>query len=153
MKAITVRQPWAGLILHGGKNVENRSRNIAGSYRGPLVVHSSLTLATLTAADGDPWTRLYDAVGLSTSDDACGVALGVVDLVDVHWSGMEGGMSCPQGCNEYNLCSAWAEAYTQHLILANPHAFAEPIPYRGRLGLWEFPDDLLRQADLNGWAT
>lgn len=147
MKAITVRQPWAGLILHGGKDVENRSRNIAGSYRGPLVVHSSLTLATLTAADGDPWTRLYDAVGLSTSDDACGVALGVVDLVGVH----------PYAdCDRRpfaGFCSNWAGSGAMHLELAHPHAFAEPIPYRGRLGLWEFPDDLLRQADLNGWAT
>lgn len=28
-------------------------------------------------------------------------------------------------------------------ILHNPRALPEPIPYRGRLGLWDFPDDLL----------
>ena len=44
MKAITVRQPWAWAILHGGKDVENRTRNIAGSYRGPLVIHAGLAL-------------------------------------------------------------------------------------------------------------
>ena len=35
MKAITVRQPWAYAIMHLGKDVENRTCNIAGSYRGP----------------------------------------------------------------------------------------------------------------------
>ena len=43
MKAITVRQPWAWAIMHDGKDVENRSRNIAGTYRGPVVIHAGLT--------------------------------------------------------------------------------------------------------------
>jgi hypothetical protein len=30
MRALTVRQPWAWAIVHGGKDIENRTRNIAG---------------------------------------------------------------------------------------------------------------------------
>lgn len=41
MKAITVRQPWALHIMQSGKDVENRTRNIAGSYRGPIVIHAA----------------------------------------------------------------------------------------------------------------
>lgn len=140
-----MRQPWAGLILRGGKDVENRSRNIAGSYRGPIVVHSSRTLATIPDGIPNPWSTLYDIVGIGPDNlvDNLGCALGVVDLLDVHDE---------RGCPGLS-CSPWADEGSVHLLLAHPHAFAEPIPYRGKLGLWDFPDDLLRQADLNGWAT
>lgn len=42
MRILTVRQPWAWAIIHGGKNVENRVRNIAGNYRGPVAIHAAL---------------------------------------------------------------------------------------------------------------
>lgn len=42
MRAITVRQPWAWQIINQGKNVENRTRNIAGKYRGPIAIHAAL---------------------------------------------------------------------------------------------------------------
>ena len=39
MRVLTVRQPWAWAIIHGGKDVENRTRNLAGAYRGPVAIH------------------------------------------------------------------------------------------------------------------
>lgn len=42
MKALSVRQPWAWLIGHGYKPVENRSWRT--SYRGPLYIHASSRL-------------------------------------------------------------------------------------------------------------
>lgn len=39
MKAISIRQPWAWFILHGGKRIENRSWRAA--YRGPVLIHAS----------------------------------------------------------------------------------------------------------------
>lgn len=30
LRVLTVRQPWAWSLIEGGKDVENRSRNIAG---------------------------------------------------------------------------------------------------------------------------
>lgn len=38
--ALSVRQPWAWLIVHGWKNIENRSRRT--NHRGPLLIHASL---------------------------------------------------------------------------------------------------------------
>ena len=130
MKAITVRQPWAYAIMHLGKDVENRTRNIAGSYRGPIVIHAAKTGASFDSKHPTLWP--FDA------RHAFGVALGIVDLIESHES-----WHCCRG-SEY--CSRWAEAYSQHLTLANPRPFAEPIPYRGRLGLWEFPDELLPEV-------
>ncbi len=42
VKALTVRQPWASLIIAGYKDVENRSWTT--SYRGRLAVHAGRTL-------------------------------------------------------------------------------------------------------------
>jgi hypothetical protein len=40
-KAITVRQPYAWLIVNGFKTVENRSEHESRwSFRGPLAIHA-----------------------------------------------------------------------------------------------------------------
>lgn len=39
MKALSIRQPWAWLILHGGKDVENRSWPT--SFRGRFLIHAA----------------------------------------------------------------------------------------------------------------
>jgi len=38
MKALSIRQPWAWLVVHGIKDVENRTRST--EYRGPLLIHA-----------------------------------------------------------------------------------------------------------------
>jgi hypothetical protein len=40
MRTLSVRQPWASLIVSGRKDVENRSWPT--SYRGPLLIHAGL---------------------------------------------------------------------------------------------------------------
>ena len=39
MKALSIRQPWAWLIVNGYKNIENRSWNT--KFRGPVLIHAS----------------------------------------------------------------------------------------------------------------
>ena len=39
MKALSLRQPWASLIIYGGKDIENRRWET--KYRGPLLIHAS----------------------------------------------------------------------------------------------------------------
>lgn len=158
MRAITVRQPWAWAIIHGGKNVENRSRNIAGSYRGPVAIHAGKTYGGATSRNS-AWESLSDALDAegcppweSASTDCRGVIIGVVDLVDAHLVKQSNdGMSnvcfdnrTPIG----SICSPWAQNYVEfptwrgyHLVLANPRPIT-PIPCRGRLGLWTLPDDI-----------
>ncbi|WP_345750081.1 hypothetical protein [Microbacterium rhizophilus] len=148
MRVLTVRQPWAWAIIHGGKDVENRVRNIAGDYRGPVAIHVAQT-EDANAFSLSETREVLDAAAARWMDAATrarpksvetvpwardhGRIIGVVDLTDVHWSGME----CSRGlkCHEYELCSPWAQAYHEHLVLANPRPLAEPIPYRGALGL------------------
>lgn len=165
MKAITVRQPWAWAIVHAGKDVENRTRNIAGSYRGPVIIHASKSIGAAYVTEALAWMserRLLTHEVLERFGEMLltpGSALGVVDVVGSHVSRMSftaeryGKPVCfddhtPIG----SLCSPWAqfdEIGIAHLALANPRPFPEPIPYRGALGLWEFPDELLP----DGWLS
>lgn len=41
LKAISIRQPWAWLVVSGQKDIENRSWRT--HYRGPLLVHSGMS--------------------------------------------------------------------------------------------------------------
>lgn len=46
MKALSIRQPWACLIAHGFKNIENRTRPT--KVRGDVLIHAS---SIMTRAD------------------------------------------------------------------------------------------------------
>ena len=39
MKAITIKQPWASLIVHGIKDIENRSWST--KFRGRVLIHAA----------------------------------------------------------------------------------------------------------------
>ncbi|MBR8838892.1 MAG: ASCH domain-containing protein [Stigonema ocellatum SAG 48.90 = DSM 106950] len=41
LRALSVREPWASLLVHGCKNEEYRGRNT--KRRGLVLIHSSLT--------------------------------------------------------------------------------------------------------------
>ena len=136
MKAISIKQPWTWAILRLGKDVENRPRNIAGDYRGQVVIHASKKPLPALDEARDFILHLTGRLPLSEHPSQLGAALGVVDLVDVHHADECGGE-----------CSPWAMDGQYHLELANPRIFPEPVPYQGvPLGLWKFPDELLPEG-------
>ncbi|MBE7953597.1 ASCH domain-containing protein [Microbacterium sp. R1] len=160
MRILTVRQPWAWAIIHGGKTVENRSTNIAGDYRGPVLIHAAIgKTATLNERqerlllDADEDGRGGIGDWLDGEPIVGGVILGVVDLVDVHRAeGNENGITADmiRGDGRYALngsCSPWAEANTHHLVLANPRPLSELIRYRGALGLRRLDDDMITRIN------
>lgn len=145
MRILTVRQPWAWAIVHGGKDVENRVRNIAGGYRGSVAIQAGRAsfeddgqfwevrraitseINGWPAGDGEVWAS--DLVEPTDPRFIYGAIIGVVDLVDVH-SPFPG-----EGAVRGDTCSPWAEPDAWHLMLANPRALDEPIPYTGALGM------------------
>ena len=153
MRAITIRQPWAWAVIHAGKTVENRSRNIAGGYRGPVAIHASKRddLSAFIASN-----VLCEAVerylprrtrgGLVDMREPWllnhGMIIGVADLVDVHY--VDGHSERWDAEAERNTtCSPWAHhGPIWHLVFTNPRPLAHPIPARGQLGLWTLPDDV-----------
>lgn len=111
MKALSVQQPWADLIMRG-KDVENRSWST--NHRGPLLIHAGAKLRH------GPWLRR--AYG-PDHEWALGGIVGMVDLVD-----------CVQG-----YASPWAgdgPGAEWHWVLANPRRVPF-VPMKGTLGLFE----------------
>lgn len=156
MRILTVRQPWAWAIIHGQKDVENRVRNIAGGYRGPVAIHAGLSIDS-DAADSLPLRMAWHEAFLperkldggfadpifreSWEEDASwmptGAIIGVVDLIDVH----------PADSAACYSCLPWADDGGWHLVLANPRALDEPIPYRGALGLRTLDADMVARIE------
>lgn len=139
MRILTVRQPWAWAIIHGGKDIENRVRNIAGKYRGPVAIHAAkINDVEAWQAMGSQNLAAYSAALDARESLIGGAVIGVVDLVGVHDSRLDG---CGARKGEASLgdliplCSGWAEPWAHHLVLANPRPLATPITYKGALGL------------------
>lgn len=128
MKALSVRQPWAWLIVSGCKDIENRSW--VTSFRGRIAIHASKKFSTWE------WVRATMLIrfcriegpmelfsgGLPKKDELdFGAIVGTVEVVD-----------CVTSSD-----SPW---------FAGPYGFAlrkpfecKPIPAKGMLGLWEWP--------------
>jgi len=135
MKALTIKQPWASLIAHGIKDVENRTWKT--NYRGRIYIHAS-TPRKFKVDLTDDQTRLALPV-LQTAMEgtmAFGAIIGEVDIVDCvlnHpsiWA--EKSMASKDWQKEGNL-------YVYNWVLANPVLYDEPIlEVKGKLSFWEF---------------
>jgi hypothetical protein len=82
VKAISVRQPWAWLLIHGPKDVENRTWAPWGGYRGPLVIVAS---KGLTRAEYEDVSWMVDKLAELPPFGKLerGGVIGAVDLYDV----------------------------------------------------------------------
>ena len=158
MRILTVRQPWAWAIIHGGKDVENRVRNIAGDYRGPVAIHAAQQV-DLAAFSGQsaPLTEAVQLYNEANTDvlksspwQTRGLILGVVNLTGVHRAYASFGCSIDEADVCEPPCSRWGEfdrGQTMfHLVLANPRPLASPIPYKGALGLRRLDDDTVTRV-------
>jgi hypothetical protein len=122
MKALSIKQPWAQLIIIGAKKVENRSRRT--SFRGRFAVHVSLKPAPSEDVDVEAIPRdLREAVKRAWEHNAsAGRVIGTVELVD-----------CIRDSN-----SIWAIDNYWHWVLRDPRPYSRSRPAKGHLGLWEW---------------
>lgn len=153
MRALTVRQPYAWAIMHGGKTVENRAR--AFMWRRGVGQRVAVHAAALPHVGADSDGVLQAAMRGHTAEGEQQPAgalirsaiLGTVRLVDVHEA---------DGC-----CGGWAQQYrleqgpgyqralydVVHLVVADPRPLAVPIPIAGKLGLWTLPADVTARLE------
>lgn len=128
MKAISIRQPWAGAVALGWKDVENRSRMI--SHRGLFLVHAGQQFApaypeaahTIEQISGKQLPGAWGMPGESSAW-AFGAIVGVVELRAAH-----------RGCD--GSCSLWAQLGQVHHLLTHVGVLQRPIPCAGRLYPW-----------------
>jgi hypothetical protein len=132
MKALTICQPYAELILRQAKRVENRTWHVA--YRGAILIH---------AGKSREWLEL-DLHGLR--DETYEIPLADMDF------GAIVGVAQLRACIHKNFLlhptvrKAWPWLPThEHAegpfcwILEHVFRFSAPIPYRGARGLFDIP--------------
>lgn len=148
-KAISLRQPWASLVVHGRKTIETRSWSTP--YRGPLLIHAS---KRWTRADRGLcytvafWAQLRH-IGMTdaTRDLPRGCVIGRVELVNVReivaddFTGRP-----PTTMLQPPGIELLLGDYTPGRFgwtLANPVVFARPMYCAGALGLFDLgPQEL-----------
>jgi len=133
MKALSVMQPWATLLVSGAKRIETRSWQT--SYRGPFLIHASRRrvpshrLAGLT-----PYHSGWHARHLPR-----GVILGYAVLVDcLPAEALDGTLDVRErALGRYGL-GMWA------WLLERPRPLARPFAWRGALGVFDLDDQYVR---------
>ena len=123
MKALSVKEPWASLIIFGSKDTENRVWRTL--HRGPIVICASATLDHKNSTGWEPWYLYHD-----DRDVQPGFALGVVEIV---------------GCDK-DMLSVWDELGQFHFRLDNKRPFLAPFAVKGTLGMFNIDDQLVAAA-------
>jgi hypothetical protein len=75
---LSLRQPWAWLVVNGYKDIENRSWRT--THRGPLLIHASLSKEDFTTETISDIRRDY-RIDVPTELNIGGI-VGIVDVVD-----------------------------------------------------------------------
>lgn len=146
MKAISLLQPWATLIMLGYKEFETRSW--ATKHRGALAIAASAgkpAAAREACAPGTDLAQLLANHGLTFDDLPRGVVLGVCSVDEMHkvdetWDLVLGEVEL--ACGDYTAGRyAWALSHVQ--------AFETPVPCKGALSLWEVSAEVEAQFPLS----
>ena len=128
MKVLTIKQPWATLIMQGDKRFEFRSWQTKS--RGDLLIHAGKGI------DKNAMKRLAKYL---PDEIPLGKILGKVTLVD-----------CIRMCPEFKemLLKENSDIYTKSSFsenfgwqVENVQVFDEPIEAKGHLSLWEYELD------------
>ncbi|BBH46950.1 ASCH domain-containing protein [Pseudomonas sp. KU43P] len=120
MKALSIRQPWAWLIIHGDKDIENRSWHT--KFRGRFLVH---------AAQGMTRREWSDAVVFCNEHRLA---------LPPHWSQLQrGGIigSVELTDSVDTSTSPWYMG-EKGFVLCDPRPWAF-TPLKGRLGFFDVP--------------
>ncbi len=124
MKCLSLRNPWPYAIFHLEKDFENRPWS--SNHRGPLLIHTSKTwdqrgYEFLTGQFMDEWVPSKD-------HHVFGAIVGRVEVID-----------CLDDADSRWFYGPFG------LELANPVEFKKPIPWRGQLGLFDVPANVIKE--------
>ncbi|QIB08971.1 ASCH domain-containing protein (plasmid) [Pseudomonas fluorescens] len=123
MKALSIRQPWAWLIIHGGKDVENRSWHT--KFRGRFLVHASGGMTKAEYVEAAEFAKSLGVTVPPADQLLRGGIVGSVELID----------------SQDNSDSPWYMGQ-KALVLSDPR----PVPFiraTGRLGFFNVPSTML----------
>jgi hypothetical protein len=124
VKALSILQPYAWLIVQGIKPVENRTWYTG--YRGPVLIHAGKTYSKRDHLDDwETWQHFcypHERDGMIGGIVGIATITGCVDKSDSKW------FNGPWG-----------------FTLTNAIALPKLVPMRGALGFFDVPADVLAQ--------
>ncbi|MGH8417983.1 MAG: ASCH domain-containing protein [Pseudomonas sp.] len=128
MKALSIRQPWAWLIINGGKDIENRSWHT--KFRGRFLVH---------AAKGMTRDEYCDALELVMRAAHIDVLRGFPMFEDLERGGIVGSVELVDSVDTSD--SPWYMGQ-KGFVLRDPTPLSF-LPHKGRLQFFDVPDGLV----------
>lgn len=158
MKALTLYQPWATLVITGAKRIETRSW--ATLHTRPILIHASARM-------DDRFISLLDDPHFRDAFAAAGYEWG-------HWSEAYGDLPFGAiiGRTTIDRCVQVNDVTTRSLdrssaelafgdftpgrwmwFLRNTELLRTPVPCRGRQRLWNVPADIEQRLDLRDFQS
>jgi hypothetical protein len=134
MKAISLLQPWASLVVMGVKTIETRSWGT--KYRGPILIHASIGKAGNIFAD----ELLFKKYIPDFKQLPFGAIIGQVTITNV--IRIESLNLTDDLINKLTMEEKAFGDYTEGRyawLLEDYIKFKTPIPARGTLNIWEYP--------------
>ncbi|MBI4146969.1 ASCH domain-containing protein [Candidatus Woesearchaeota archaeon] len=120
MKALSLKQPWAELVVSGRKTIE--LRNWETRFRGEFLVHASK----------NPNKKAMELLGYK--ELPLGSIVGKATLVDVkHYKNMD---EFNSDANKHFATPGWYDDKAKGFILKNASRL-EPKPLKGKLNFFE----------------
>lgn len=121
MIALSIRQPWAWLILHAGKDIENRSWPTR--FRGRVLIHAGKGMTRDEYEDAEGFTAMAGYLdGFPAFEHLPrGGVVGSVEIIDCVTASQS-----PWFCGEFGF------------VLRSPVALPF-APWRGQLGFFDVP--------------
>ncbi len=132
MKCLSLRQPYAELLVSGKKSIELRKWNT--NFRGEFLIHASKNVNKEKCKSLN-----IDQTKLST-----GAIVGRAILYDVKKYDNK-----TQFMRDKNKHYADANIFNFHVygfMINNAQRFRSPIPYSGKLGFFEVSDSILNTS-------
>lgn len=141
MKALSIKQPWASLIAHGIKDIENRTWKT--NFRGRIYIHAS------AVSQGSLYEHLNEQQLKAVNnhwtaappypDRPLSAIIGEVDIVDcvINHSSIWAEKTFMYECDETGEKPIGKPIY--NWVLENAILYDKPIlNVKGKLSLWEY---------------
>ena len=142
MKSLSLLQPWASLIIMRQKRLETRSWKT--TYRGPLLIHASSKLPSGVQAKEFARYPNFKNIIEDMYELPYGAVIGMVNLVGIYpTEDVTGETLMNMGFSDQERAFGDYTPGRYAWALEDVLPFEKPIPYKGSLSLWEFPDELL----------
>lgn len=149
MKAITLIQPWASLIVLGHKTIETRSWHT--NYKGEILIHAGLKKIIVDESSYQLLTELENIPGFVKNypELPYGAIIGKATIEESFLMTEEyiSLMQAAPGINKQQLSFGHFEPGRYAWRMSNPIVFKKPIPCRGALSLWNVPEDIIKLID------